>query len=144
MRKLFIALLIVPFVSIARKKQITLEDLQFEPDVVPGFFQQPLDSIINPTKNAKGYDENSPLNFTDRIKGKFLIIHGTADDNVHFQNGVEMINAIGRDIVDFQGACYPKKNNSISATIDNSSFHLWSKMTNWLTKSEHENAKSRK
>ena len=113
MRKLFIALLIVPFVSIARKKQITLEDLykskMFEPDVVPGFFQQPLDSIINPTKNAKGYDENSPLNFTDRIKGKFLIIHGTADDNVHFQNGVEMINAIVRDIVDFQSAYYPKK-----------------------------------
>ena len=57
MRKLFIALLIVPFVSIARKKQITLEDLykskMFEPDVVPGFFQQPLDSIIKPHKKMR-------------------------------------------------------------------------------------------
>jgi dipeptidyl-peptidase-4 len=66
-------------------------------------------ALLTPQKNAKGYDENSPLNFTDRIKGKFLIIHGAADDNVHFQNGVEMINAIVRDIVDFQSAYYPKK-----------------------------------
>ena len=59
MRKLFITLLFVPFVSIAQKKEITLEDLYknktFQPDVVSGFSEQPLDSIINPV-NVK--DEN--------------------------------------------------------------------------------------
>ena len=39
-----------------------------------------------PQENPNGYDDNSPINFTDKIKGKYLIIHGTADDNVHFQN----------------------------------------------------------
>jgi dipeptidyl-peptidase 4 len=98
-----------------------------------------------PQENAKGYDDNSPLNFTDRIKGKFLIIHGTADDNVHFQNSVEMIKALIRDNVDFESACYPNKNHSISGTTDNTSFHLWSKMTNWLYQNlSNENVKSGK
>jgi len=98
-----------------------------------------------PQENAKGYDDNSPLNFTDRIKGKFLIIHGTADDNVHFQNSVEMIKAMIRDNVDFQNAYYPNKNHSISGTTDNTSLHLWSKMTNWLYQNlNNENVKSGK
>jgi dipeptidyl-peptidase-4 len=85
-----------------------------------------------PEENAKGYDDNSPLNFTDRIKGKFLIIHGTADDNVHFQNSAEMITAMIRNNVNFESAYYPNKNHSISGINDNTSFHLWNKMTNWL------------
>src|SRR6185295_4064197 len=59
MRKLFLALLFVPFVSIAQKKQITLEDIYknktFQADVVPGFSEQPLDSLIS-TEDVK--DEN--------------------------------------------------------------------------------------
>ena len=85
-----------------------------------------------PRENEKGYDDNSPLNFTDRIKGKFLIIHGTADDNVHFQNSEEMIKAMIRNNVDFESAYYPNKNHGISGSTDNTSLHLWSKMTNWL------------
>ncbi|HEV8283804.1 MAG TPA: DPP IV N-terminal domain-containing protein [Chitinophagaceae bacterium] len=85
-----------------------------------------------PQENAKGYDDNSPLNFTDKIRGKFLIIHGTADDNVHFQNSAEMITAMIKNNIDFQSAYYPNKNHSISGVNDNTSFHLWSKMTNWL------------
>jgi len=98
-----------------------------------------------PQENAKGYDDNSPLNFTDRIKGKFLIIHGTADDNVHFQNSVEMITAMIKNNVDFQSAYYPNKNHSISGTTDNTSFHLWGKMTNWLYQNlSNENVKTGK
>jgi dipeptidyl-peptidase-4 len=98
-----------------------------------------------PQENAKGYDDNSPLNFTDRIKGKFLIIHGTADDNVHFQNSVEMITAMIRNNVDFQSAYYPNKNHGISGMNDNTTYHLWSKMTNWLYQNlSNENVKTEK
>ncbi len=85
-----------------------------------------------PQENPKGYDDNSPLNFTDRIKGKFLIIHGTADDNVHFQNSTQMISALVKSNIDFESAYYPNKNHSISGMLDNTTFHLWSKMTNWI------------
>lgn len=85
-----------------------------------------------PQENPKGYDENSPINFTDKIKGKYLIIHGTADDNVHFQNSVQMIKALVKSNVDFESAYYPDKNHSIGGSLDNTTFHLWSKMTNWI------------
>jgi len=98
-----------------------------------------------PQENENGYEDNSPLNFTDRIKGKFLIIHGTADDNVHFQNSVEMITAMIKNNVDFQSAYYPNKNHSIAGTSDNTTFHLWSKMTNWLYQNlSNENVKIEK
>ncbi len=85
-----------------------------------------------PQENAKGYDDNSPINFTDRIKGKYLIIHGTADDNVHFQNATQMISALVKSNIDFESAYYPNKNHGISGQMDNTTFHLWSKMTNWI------------
>ncbi|HUR66847.1 MAG TPA: S9 family peptidase [Chitinophagaceae bacterium] len=85
-----------------------------------------------PQENAKGYDENSPINFTDKIKGKYLIIHGTADDNVHFQNATQMISALVKSNIDFESAYYPNKNHGIGGQVDNTTFHLWSKMTNWI------------
>jgi len=85
-----------------------------------------------PQENAKGYDDNSPINFTDRIKGKYLIIHGTADDNVHFQNATQMITALVKSNIDFESAYYPNKNHGIGGMTDNTTFHLWSKMTNWI------------
>jgi dipeptidyl-peptidase-4 len=39
-----------------------------------------------PQENPSGYDENSPINHVDKLKGKFLLIHGSGDDNVHLQN----------------------------------------------------------
>ena len=85
-----------------------------------------------PQENPKGYDDNSPLNHTDKIKGKYLIIHGTADDNVHFQNATQMISALVKSNIDFESAYYPNKNHGISGGLDNTTFHLWSKMTNWI------------
>jgi dipeptidyl-peptidase-4 len=92
-----------------------------------------------PQENPEGYDNNSPINFTDRIKGKFLLIHGTADDNVHFQNSVEMIKALVKSNIDFESAYYPNKNHGISGMADNTSFHLWSKMTNWIFENLRDN-----
>lgn len=85
-----------------------------------------------PQENPKGYDDNSPINFTDRIKGKYLIVHGTADDNVHFQNATQMITALVKSNIDFESAYYPNKNHGIGGSVDNTTFHLWSKMTNWI------------
>ena len=85
-----------------------------------------------PQENPKGYDDNSPINHTDMIKGKFLLIHGTADDNVHFQNATQMITALVKSNIDFESAYYPNKNHGISGNMDNTTFHLWSKMTNWI------------
>ncbi len=85
-----------------------------------------------PQENPKGYDDNSPINHTDKIKGKYLIVHGTADDNVHFQNATQMITALVKSDIDFESAYYPNKNHGISGGLDNTSFHLWSKMTNWI------------
>ncbi len=85
-----------------------------------------------PQENASGYDDNSPINFTDKIKGKYLIVHGTADDNVHFQNATQMISALVKSNIDFESAYYPNKNHGIGGSVDNTTFHLWSKMTNWI------------
>ena len=85
-----------------------------------------------PQENPKGYDDNSPINHTDKIKGKYLIIHGMADDNVHFQNATQMITALVKSNIDFESAYYPNKNHGIGGQLDNTTFHLWSKMTNWI------------
>jgi len=85
-----------------------------------------------PKENPKGYDENAPLNYVDRIKGKFLIIHGTAYDNVHFQNSFEMVDEMIKKNIDFESAYYPNKKHGISG--GNTSYHLWSKMTEWIFK----------
>lgn len=85
-----------------------------------------------PQENPKGYDDNSPINHTAKIKGKYLLIHGTGDDNVHFQNATQMITALVKSNIDFESAYYPNKNHGISGSMDNTSFHLWSKMTNWI------------
>ena len=85
-----------------------------------------------PQENPSGYDDNSPINFTDRIKGKYLLIHGTGDDNVHFQNSTQMITALVKSNIDFESAYYPNKHHGISGGADNTSYHLWSKMTNWI------------
>jgi dipeptidyl-peptidase 4 len=87
-----------------------------------------------PQENAAGYDDNSPINHTNKIKGKYLIIHGAADDNVHFQNETQMITALVKSNIDFDMGYYPNKNHGISGQGDNTTFHLWSKMTNWIFK----------
>ena len=85
-----------------------------------------------PQENKDGYDQNSPLNFTQLLTGKFLLIHGTADDNVHFQNSTQMVSALVKNNIDFESAYYPNKNHGISGQADNTSYHLWSKMINWI------------
>lgn len=83
-----------------------------------------------PKDNAKGYDDNSPINFTEQLKGNYLLIHGTADDNVHFQNSVEMVTSLQKANKQFEMMIYPDKNHGISG--DNARLHIYTLMTNFL------------
>jgi dipeptidyl-peptidase-4 len=83
-----------------------------------------------PKDNAKGYDDNSPINFTEQLKGNYLLIHGTADDNVHFQNTVEMVTSLQKANKQFEMMIYPDKNHGISG--DNARLHIYTLMTNFL------------
>ena len=66
-----------------------------------------------PQENAVGYDDNSPINHVEKIKGKFLLIHGAADDNVHLQNSMEMVDALVKANKQFDLFIYPNKNHGI-------------------------------
>lgn len=83
-----------------------------------------------PAENAKGYDDNSPINHVGKIRGKYLLVHGTADDNVHFQNTAELIDAMVRENVAFDLAVYPNKNHGIYG--GNTRYHLYNKMTDFI------------
>ncbi len=69
-----------------------------------------------PQYNASGYDDNSPLNHArmlDDARTRLLLIHGTADDNVHFQNTVEMARALNRAGKRYDMMVYPDQNHSM-------------------------------
>ena len=83
-----------------------------------------------PKENPDGYDDNSPLSHADKIKGNYLIIHGTADDNVHFQNTMEFTERMVQAGVPFDMATYTNRNHGIYG--GNTSMHLYTKMTDYL------------
>ncbi len=83
-----------------------------------------------PKDNAKGYDNNSPINFTQELKGNYLLIHGTADDNVHFQNAVEMVTSLQKANKHFDFMMYPDKNHGISGGTTR--FQIYKEMTNFI------------
>jgi len=83
-----------------------------------------------PQENPSGYDENSPFNYPEKLKGKYLLVHGTGDDNVHVQNTMRMIEALVQANKEFDWAIYPDKNHGISG--GNTRLHLYTKMTNFI------------
>lgn len=83
-----------------------------------------------PKENPDGYDDNSPLSHAGKIKGDFLLIHGSADDNVHFQNAMEFSERMVQAGVQFDMAFYTNRNHNING--GDTSMHLYTKMTNWM------------
>jgi len=83
-----------------------------------------------PQENPHGYDNNSPINFADGLQGKFLLIHGTGDDNVHYQNSMDFVEALVQANKQFEMQFYPNKNHGIYG--GNTSYHLYSRMTDFI------------
>jgi len=84
-----------------------------------------------PQENPKGYDQNSPLFHAEKLKGNYLIVHGTGDDNVHVQNTYQMVNALIQENKQFEQAIYPDRAHGIYKGR-NTRLHLFTKMTNFI------------
>jgi dipeptidyl-peptidase-4 len=85
-----------------------------------------------PQENPTGYDENSPVFHVNKLKGNLLLVHGTGDDNVHFQNAVALEDALIAANKQFQTFYYPNRNHGISG--GNTRLHLYNMLTKFLEK----------
>jgi dipeptidyl-peptidase-4 len=83
-----------------------------------------------PSDNGDGYDADSPLSHVDGLQGKYLLIHGTGDDNVHVQNSMRMVEALVQADKDFDWFAYPDKNHGIYG--GNTTMHLYRMMTEFI------------
>jgi dipeptidyl-peptidase-4 len=86
--------------------------------------------LRKPADNKSGYEDNSPVNFVKQIKGKFLLVHGAADDNVHYQNSMEMAKTLVMYNIPFEFMTYPNKNHGIYG--GNTRLHLYTKILNFV------------
>jgi dipeptidyl-peptidase 4 len=85
--------------------------------------------LRTPEVNPGGYDDYSPLNYADRLKGKFLLAHGMVDDNVHFQNSVDFSSALISAGCDFDMLSYPDQAHGIHMRAG---LHLRQKMISFV------------
>lgn len=84
-----------------------------------------------PAENPEGYTTHSPIHHISKLKGNYLLIHGTADDNVHHQNAMELIKAMIDKNIEFESEFYPNKNHGIYGGM--SRLHLYNRMTRFIT-----------
>ena len=88
--------------------------------------------LKTPQLNPEGYDKYSPITVADRLKGKYLIVHGTSDDNVHYQNSIAMQEALIKANKQFTSFSYPNKAHGISG--GNTTLHLFTMLTEFILK----------
>jgi len=86
--------------------------------------------MLTPAENPDGYDEGSSMAYADSLKGRLLLVHGTGDDNVHFQNTIRMVQRLERANKQFDMRIYPNKTHSISG--GNTSENVFGLLTEWL------------
>ncbi|MGB3850670.1 MAG: S9 family peptidase [Tunicatimonas sp.] len=86
--------------------------------------------LQTPQLNAEGYDRYSPLSHADKLRGNFLLVHGTGDDNVHFQNAVMLQDALIAANKQFDSFYYPNRNHGIYG--GNTRLHLFTMMTDFV------------
>ncbi len=83
-----------------------------------------------PEENKKGYEDNAPLNWADKLKGNLLLCHGTADDNVHVQNTYELAERLVQANKQFDMAIYTNRNHNIFG--GNTTLQLYTRFVNYL------------
>lgn len=86
--------------------------------------------MLTPQENPSGYDDNSPISHVNKLQGKYLLVHGSADDNVHVQNTTRLVEELVQANKDFEWAIYPDKNHGIFG--GKTRLHLYNKMTNFI------------
>ena len=91
-----------------------------------------------PQENASGYDDNSPINYAEKLKGKYLLVHGTGDDNVHVQNTYRMVNALVTANKQFDLAIFPDRTHGIYEGRG-TRLNLYTKMTNFIQENLNKN-----
>lgn len=83
------------------------------------------------SQNPEGYDDNSPIKLASGIKSKFLLVHGSADDNVHLQNTMEFSEAMVQAGIPFQMMIYTNRNHHIIG--GNTRMHLYRMFDQFLS-----------
>jgi dipeptidyl-peptidase-4 len=83
-----------------------------------------------PRENAEGYDKGSPLSYVDQLRGRLLLVHGTGDDNVHYQNSESLINKLVAANKPFELMSYPNRNHGISGGT--TTLHLRELLTRFI------------
>ncbi len=91
-----------------------------------------------PEENAEGYSVGAPLSHADGLEGDLLIIHGTADDNVHPQNTLKMIAALEQAGKQFDMRLYPGQRHGVRGSV--LSVNLYEMMTRFLVRALLESA----
>ncbi len=86
--------------------------------------------LQTPQENPNGYDDNSPLTFAKNLNGKFMLVQGGADDNVHLQNTMDFINALVKANKQFDLMIYPNRSHGI--TGDGARLNLYTKMSSFI------------
>jgi len=84
-----------------------------------------------PEDNVDGFTQGSAVNFASQLKGKLLLIHGTGDDNCHYQGTEALINELIRHNKPFSMMAYPNRSHAIYEG-QNTTLHLRELMTRWL------------
>lgn len=84
--------------------------------------------MLRPVDNPKGYQTSSPISYADKLTGKFLIVHGSADDNVHIQNTFRLIEEFQKHDKQFELMVYPGKHHGMEGV----SQHLFGMLTKFV------------
>lgn len=84
-----------------------------------------------PKENKEGYDNGSAIVNADKLHGKLLLVHGTADDNVHLRNMIRYTHALNQANKEFEMALYPDSNHSIYHG-SNTRFHLFTRIAKFF------------
>ena len=84
-----------------------------------------------PDDNAEGYSTGSPITYADQLEGNLLLVHGTGDDNVHYQGSEKLINALIAANKQFTMMAYPNRSHGIFEGR-NTTRHLYTLMTDYL------------